>query len=193
MSGFCGRYSVRRSFKAGHTNRWCVTVSSGLRQRGHPASVLAPILVRCWLRGMCWDLSRKMVTCSFLLRRLMLSFLFGVFMCSKMDLPLSLVSHSFIQIADFFCLMVCLAVFMDALVMRWVHLAPNLASLSARSLPGMLVCPGIHCRVMSMSWVLIKSLRVQDRFLMTGSLESSFSKAKVPTLHPKRKLCYFFL
>ena len=39
---------MRRSSKAGHTYRWCMTVSSGQGQRGHPASVFAPILVKCW-------------------------------------------------------------------------------------------------------------------------------------------------
>ena len=78
--GIGGRNSFRRAFRVGQSKRKCATVSSGHGQRGHLESVTTPILLRCELRGACWDLSRKMNTCSFLFSEFMWSFGFGVVM-----------------------------------------------------------------------------------------------------------------
>ena len=152
MSGFCGRNLARRSSSCGHTNKWCATVSSRHGQRGQPESAIAPILFRCAFRGTCWHLRRKMVTCSSLLRRFILSLGLGVVICAKKDLPVVLFAHSFLQSSDLYCLIVCLAVFMVAVLFNWGHLAPCLASLSALSFPWMFVCPGIHWSVTLMLW-----------------------------------------
>ena len=145
MSRFCGWYSVHRSSTCGHTNRWCATVSSGHGLRGHPESAIAPILFRCAFRGTCPHLSLKMVTCSSLLRRCILSLGFGVVMWinRSMDLPVVLFAHSFLQFSVLYCL-ICLAVVMEAVLFCCVHLVPCLARVSALSFPCMFVCPGIH-------------------------------------------------
>ena len=158
MSGFVGKNSIRRSSKVGHSKRWCATVSSGHGHRGHLESVTTPILLRCEFRGACCDLRRNMVTCSSLLREFMLSFGFGIVIWSKIDLPLTLLAHSFLQSSFLFCLIICFAVFSDAVLFCCGHLAPCFASLSACSFPGMFVCPGIHCKVMSTVWAAMKSL-----------------------------------
>ena len=116
MSGFRGRNSARRSASCGHTKRWCATVSSRHGQRGQPESAIAPILFRCAFRGTCWHLRRKMVTCSSLLRRLILSLGLGVVICVNMDLPVPLFAHSFLQSSVLYCLIVCLAVFIVAVL-----------------------------------------------------------------------------
>ena len=171
MSGFRGRNSARRSFSCGHSNRWCATVSSRHGQRGQPESVIAPILFRCAFRGTCWHLRRKMVTCSSLFKRFKLSFGLGVVICSNMDLPVILFAHSFLQSSVLYCLIVCLAVFIVAVLFNWGHLAPCFASVSALSFPWMFVCPGIHCSVMLMLWSAITFPIVQESFLIDWSLE----------------------
>ena len=97
--------------------------SSRHGQRGQPESVIAPILFRCAFRGTCWHLRRKMVTCSSLLRRLILSLGLGVVICVNMDLPVALFAHSFLQSSVLYCLIVCLAVFIVAVLFNRGHLA----------------------------------------------------------------------
>ena len=191
MSGFGGRYSVRRSSRGGQSNRWCATVSSGHGQRGHLESVTTPILLRCELRGTCCDLNRKMVTCSSLLRVLMWSFGFGVAICINMDRPVSFSAHSFLQSSFLFCLMICFAVFMDAVLFCCGHLAPCFASLSACSFPGMFVWPGIHCRVISMVWAVMTLLIFLDSFLIVMSLRSSFPRASRTDLASEKMTMLF--
>ena len=144
MSGLGGRSSVLRSSKAGHRRRWCSTVSSGNWQSGHSELVSTPILLRWAFRGTCWDLSRKMLTCSFLFRALISSLLKGVLIYSKIALPLSELVHSLIHNSFFVLLIICLAVSMEAKVSSWGHFAPRLARASALSLPGMSTWLGIH-------------------------------------------------
>ena len=76
-------------------------------QRGHPESVIAPILFRCISRGSCSRLSLKMVTCSSLLRKFKLSLGFGAVMWVDMDLPILLFAHSFLHSSVLCCLIIC--------------------------------------------------------------------------------------
>ena len=78
--GIGGRNSFRRAFEVGQSKRKCATVSCGHGQRGHIESVITPIFLRCELRGACWDLSRKMVTCFLLFSEFMGSFGLGFVM-----------------------------------------------------------------------------------------------------------------
>ena len=70
--GFVGRYSDRRSFRAGHCKRWWPTVSSGQGQSGQELFAMTPILLRWEFSGTCCDLRRKIVVCSDLFNELTL-------------------------------------------------------------------------------------------------------------------------
>lgn len=97
MFGRGGRYICRRSPRAGHSSRWCVTVSWLLHIK-HVGAILGFILFRCAFRGMCCVLNLKIMTCSCLCNRSNGSFKFGVVMCAKTALPVvsiaQLFSHS---------------------------------------------------------------------------------------------------
>ena len=93
VSGFGGRYSVR---KGGYKKRWWATVSSSM-DRGCTLWLLL-CLLRCDLRGTCWDLCRKMDTWCSLLRVLMFVFRVPAVICVNF-LPI----HSFNPLFCFVC------------------------------------------------------------------------------------------
>ena len=107
VSGFGGKYSLRRSSRAEHSKRWCLTVSSKQPQRGHSGLVLTPILFKWLFSWMCSDLSLKIVVCSCLLSLLISSLGFGEGICWNIGLPLVVFAHWSNQIF-FLCCVICL-------------------------------------------------------------------------------------
>ena len=85
-----------------------------------------------------------MVVCSHLFNELMLSFGVGVVMWLKIALPVVELAQSFIHSSFLLHLIICLAVSSDIGTSVCGRDAPFFASVSARSLPGMFACPGIH-------------------------------------------------
>ena len=78
---------------------------------------------------------------------------------------------------SFFCLMICLAVSMEADIFSWSHWAPCLANISAFSFPGILLWPGIHWSVTLTLWAVMMLLMSCDRFLITKSFSLALSIA----------------
>ena len=158
-----GSIDWRISLSAGQSKRRCCTVSYGWGQSVQCGSFWGCILFRWKLRGMCCVRRRKRVTCFFLSRRLRLSFGFGVVMCWKTFLPVFPRAHSFSHSSFLMLFIICLALVMEVGRFFCSHRDPCLASVSAFSFPGMLVCPGIHwsviwtwCVVLNFAIVLVR-------------------------------------
>ena len=175
--GFVGRYCALRSFRAGHSKRWCSTVSLGDGQRGQERSSLTPILDKWEFSGTCCVRRRKIVLDSFLFSSFILSFGFGVVMCWNMVLPVSPIAHSFIHSSFLFALIICLAVSMEVGTSGCGHDAPCFAKVSALSLPCIFTCPGIHWRVRLISWSVSRQSIVLMRFLIVKLFYLPLSKA----------------
>ena len=131
-----------------------------------------------------------MVTCSSLSKSAMWYFVFAVAICINMYRPVSFFAHSFLP-TSFFCLIVCFAVFMDAVLFCCGHLVPCFASLSACLFPGMFEGPGIHCRVISMLWEVMPLLIFLNDFLIVRSLKSSFLSASKTDLASEKMTMLF--
>jgi hypothetical protein len=158
MFGRGGRYICRRSPRAGHSNRWCITISLLLLHIRHVEAILGFILFRCAFRGMCCVLNRKIMTCSCLCNRSKGSFKFGVVMCAKTALPVVSIAQLFSHSSFLLFLNICFAVCIFTGRFGCCLAAPAFARVSALSFPCMLVCPGIHCNVSLIVWALIIEL-----------------------------------
>ena len=103
--GFSGRCSALRSARAGHSKRWCSTVSSGHGQSGQELSCVTPILLKCEFSGTCCVRRRKIVTDSFLIYTV-----FGFLGSHVLEhiLRVSPLAHSFIH-SSFFLLLIIIS------------------------------------------------------------------------------------
>ena len=149
MSGSGGRSWTLRSASLGQWNRQCSIVSSRwLHKRAwHIFFAITPIIpFSIAFNGMCCFLSLKMVDRSFLLNLSMSPFGFGVVMYLNKILPVFTNAHLFSNSSLQFNWMICFAAWNVA----WICVF--FAKVSALSLPGMLECPGIYCKITLMSW-----------------------------------------
>ena len=107
----------------------------------------------------------------------------------KMDLPVFPIAHPFIHSSFLADLMICCAVIMDDGSVVCGCVVPCFANLSARSLPGMFRCPGIHCRdsltaPTLVKWeIVLERLRIDglSNFLLSSAWSTDFASVKMAT------------
>ena len=125
----------------------------------------------------------------------------GVVMCANIALPVVDLAHSFIHSSLLLHLICCLAVSNDVGTSVCGSDAPFFANLSARSLPGMFACPGIHWRVSSTSWSVMKVSILLVRFFMlvlssfplSNACRTDFASENMTMLFPGFVFCLKFL
>ena len=115
-----------------------------------------------WTR---FDRSRKIITWSFLLRRLIWSLGFGFEIYLNIDLPFSLFAHELSHSILVLDLSICFTVACDTGFGLCSLVAPFFARVSALSLPGMLQWLGIHCMNKVTEKCCISNLVMSDRGL----------------------------
>ena len=164
MFGFAGSSFLLNSFVAWQSNRTWGTVSYGWLQLRHIGGCWGLNRFRWKFNFVCPVLSWKMVHWSCLFNKLIQSLGIGFSMWVCITLPVFPSFHLFSHTSLNLFLMICLAVERLQGFFTCSFWEPSLASLSALSFPAMSSCPGIHYRVIWISYLVVSLLRHSARW-----------------------------
>ena len=162
MVGYDGRSLVLSWLRPGQSLRRWSTASYGKGQFRHRGRWVGVILFKWAFSCTCPVLRRKIVLWSHLFKYFVWSLRQGLLLSVNMERPVNPLAHRFIHFSLVLVFRICLVVLILQHLWCCGSDDPFFASLSAASLPGMLLCPGIHCRMMFLSKVTRKACIVSD-------------------------------